>query len=270
MKPTPLPDAADEARYGGKAAKLSKSLKAGLPVPPGFALGVDHVEAIHAGDPAVLAPLRSHFEALGGPCAVRSSAIGEDSEGASFAGQHRTILNVREADRVAVAVLEVRASAHDESALAYRRRLGIDERPRVAVVVQRMIEADCAGVMFTRNPVDGADERVVEGAWGLGEAVVAGLVVPDHFALDRQGRVLRRRIGEKDLAVRSKADGGTVEEPVDAGLVSAPCLSDAMLGELHGLSGLCEAHFGTGLDIEWAFSGGRLYLLQCRAMTRGR
>src|SRR6185436_19353397 len=96
---------------------------------------------------------RTEFTRLAGSCAVRSSAIGEDSEEASFAGQHVTVLNVRHEDHVANAVLTVRESAHTESALAYRRTLGVDETPRIAVVVQRMIEPDCAGVMFTLNPL---------------------------------------------------------------------------------------------------------------------
>jgi hypothetical protein len=96
---------------------------------------------------------------------VRSSAVGEDSEGASFAGQHVTILNVRHEDHVVDAVLRVRESAHTESARAYRRTLGMDEAPRVAVVIQRMIEPECAGVMFTKNPLNGADERVIEAPW---------------------------------------------------------------------------------------------------------
>ncbi len=163
---------------------------------------------------------------------MRSSAIGEDSEGASFAGQHVTILNVRHEDHVADAVLKVRESAHTESARAYRRTLGMDEAPRVGVVVQRMIEPDCAGVMFTKNPLNGADERVIEASWGLGEAVVAGLVVPDNYALDEQGRVLRRTAGEKDIALRGAPEGGTVEEAV-AGPISsrAFCLSDDDAGQ---------------------------------------
>jgi pyruvate,water dikinase len=201
---------------------------------------------------------------------VRSSAVGEDSEGASFAGQHVTILNVRHDDQVAGAVLKVRESAHTESARAYRRTLGMDETPRVGVVVQRMIEPDCAGVMFTKNPLNGADERVIEASWGLGEAVVAGLVVPDNYVLDKQGRVLRRTAGEKDVALRGAPEGGTIEEAVEDHLVSELCLNDAMLANLHALAMKCESFFGTGLDLEWAFSGGTLYLLQCRAMTRNR
>ena len=270
MKPSPLIDALDDAHFGGKAASLARSLRAGLPVPDGLALGTTHVEAVFAGHPEMVTQLRIDFTALAGPCAVRSSAIGEDSEGASFAGQHLTILNVRHEDHVADAVLKVRESAHTESARAYRRSLGMDEAPRVGVVIQRMIEPDCAGVMFTRNPLNGSDERVIEASWGLGEAVVAGLVVPDNYALDGQGRVLRRTAGEKDVALRGAPEGGTVEEAVADDLVTEFCLTDEMLAALHDLAGRCESHFGRGLDIEWAFAGGTLHLLQCRAMTRNR
>jgi pyruvate,water dikinase len=270
VKPSPLIDALDDAHFGGKAASLARSLRAGLPVPPGFSLGTAQVEALFDGHTEALKQLVTAFTMLAGPCAVRSSAIGEDSEGASFAGQHVTILNVRHADHVAHAVLRVRESAHTESARAYRRSLGMDAAPRVAVVVQRMVEPDCAGVMFTKNPVNGSDERVIEASWGLGEAVVAGLVVPDNYALDGQGRVLRRTAGEKDVALRVASEGGTVEEAVAADLVAAFCLTDEMLAALHALAQRCESLFGQGLDIEWAFAGGTLYLLQCRAMTRNR
>jgi pyruvate,water dikinase len=146
----------------------------------------------------------------------------------------------------------------------------MDEAPRVGVVVQRMIEPDCAGVMFTRNPLNGADERVIEASWGLGEAVVAGLVVPDHYALDAQGRVVRRTAGEKDIALRGSPEGGTVEEPVADHLIATLCLADDKLAQLQDLATQCESFFGGGLDLEWAFADGALYLLQCRAMTRNR
>jgi pyruvate,water dikinase len=270
VKPSPLVHALDVEHFGGKAASLARSLRAGLPVPDGFALGTTDVEAVLSGHTEALTHLRVEFNGLAGPCAVRSSAIGEDSEGASFAGQHVTILNVRHEDHVVDAVRKVRESAHTESARAYRRTLGIDEAPRVGVVVQRMIEPDCAGVMFTKNPLDGSDERVIEASWGLGEAVVAGLVVPDNYALDGQGRVLRRTAGEKDIALRAAPEGGTVEETVAHELVTALCLTDGMLTRLHDLAAQCESFFGRGLDLEWAFADGTLYLLQCRAMTRNR
>ena len=270
MIPSPLLRAHDESVYGGKAASLARSLQAGLPVPPGFALGTHHVEAVADGHAELLSNLRAAFAGLAGPCAVRSSAVGEDSEGASFAGQHVTILNVRHEDRVADAVMKVRDSARTESARAYRRTMGMDERPRVGVVVQRMIEPDCAGVLFTKNPLNGANERVVEAAWGLGEAVVSGIVVPDHYVLDEHGYVTGRLACEKDVALRSAPEGGTVEEVVPDDRVSALCLSDDMLAGLHDLASRCETFFGRGLDIEWAFADGALYLLQCRAMTRNR
>jgi pyruvate,water dikinase len=270
VKPRPLANAVDESRFGGKAASLARSLRAGLPVPPGFALSCTDVEAVFDGDAEALGHLRAEFGGLAGPCAVRSSAIGEDSEQASFAGQHVTILNVRHPDQVAGAVLKVRESAHTPSALAYRRSLGLDEAPRIGVVVQRMIDPTCAGVMFTRNPLTGASERVIEASWGLGEAVVAGLIVPDNYALDEAGVVLRRTAGQKDIALRAVPEGGTIEEPVADDLVETLCLTDDMLARLHDLALRCEAFFGGGLDIEWAFAGDTLYLLQCRPISRTR
>jgi pyruvate,water dikinase len=270
VTPAPLIDAVDERQFGGKAASLARSLRAGLPVPPGFALSPGQVESIADEHPEALGPVRAAFTALAGPCAVRSSAIGEDSEHASFAGQHATVLNVRRAEQLGEAVRTVRDSGHTPSVLAYRRTLGLHDPPRVAVLVQRMIDPDCAGVMFTRNPVNGSNERVIEASWGLGEAVVAGLIVPDNYALDTEGRVLRRTAGEKDIALRTTADGGTIEEAVDGDRVDAFCLADDMLSRLHDLANRCESVFGSGLDIEWAFARGALYLLQCRPMTRSR
>jgi pyruvate,water dikinase len=268
MKPVALISASDEGQFGGKAAKLSTALRAGLPVPPGFALSTTHVEAIANSHEETVNHLRESFTALKGACAVRSSAIGEDSDSASFAGQHLTLLNVRHEDEIVSAVLQVRASAHTEAARAYRRKMGLDETPRVAVVVQRMIEPTCAGVMFTKHPISGEDQRVIEAAWGLGEAVVAGLVVPDNFALNRDGTIVKRQIGTKDIALRNSPDGGTIEEPVDEELIEASCLNDPQLAQLHELARLCEEHFGSGLDIEWGFVKEELFLLQCRAMTR--
>jgi pyruvate,water dikinase len=270
MRPAALIEALDETRFGGKAASLARSLRAGLPVPLGFALSAELVDTVFDRGAEAWLHVRAEFNGLAAPCAVRSSAIGEDSEGASFAGQHATVLNVRDEEQLVGAVLEVRESAYTESARAYRRTLGMDETPRVGVVVQRMIEPDCAGVMFTRNPLNGADERVIEASWGLGEAVVAGVVVPDNYVLDATGHVVRRTAGEKDVALRTAPDGGTVEEPVAAELIAAFCLSGEMLANLHELGARCESLFGRGLDIEWAFADGRLCLLQCRAMTRHR
>jgi hypothetical protein len=123
--------------------------------------------------------------------------------------------------------------------------------------------------MFTENPVTGADERLIEASWGLGEAVVAGLVVPDQFSLDRSGQVLQRKPGRKRIAIRSLPSGGTFEEPVPAAQVHELCLDDAQLATMCQLALQCEKVYGPRRDIEWAFQDGTLYLLQCRAVTTG-
>lgn len=139
----------------------------------------------------------------------------------------------------------------------------------MGVVVQRLVHADCAGVLFTRHPTTGADERVIEATWGLGEAVVAGIVTPDHYRVARGGRVLEKTPGEKDCAIMWSEEGGTAEVPVPAHKVSMLCLDDMRLAALDALASACEKAFGGTQDLEWAFAADRLYLLQRRAITRG-
>jgi pyruvate,water dikinase len=265
---TPLEDALPAARYGGKAAKLGEAIRAGLPVPLGVALDADAVEAVVAGDAALRKEIASLPEKLGGPVAARSSAIGEDGVAHSFAGQHETHLNVTSGNALVDAIARVHASARSAGAIAYRKQHGIEGAPKIAVVVQRLVTSECAGVLFTENPVTHADEFVAEAAWGLGEIVVAGLVTPDTYRVARDGRVLERRIGEKDLQIVATADGGTMEEEVDAERASKACLDDARLQKLHALASACERTFGKRLDLEWAFSAdGALHLLQWRPIT---
>jgi pyruvate, water dikinase len=123
-------------------------------------------------------------------------------------------------------------------------------------------------VMFTRNPVTGADERMIEASWGLGEAVVAGLVIPDNYRIGRDGQVIECASGVKKVRIRSLPDGGTCEEEVPPERAEQLCLDDDELQELSRLAARCEDVYGTERDIEWAFAGGQLYLLQCRAITR--
>ncbi len=266
--PVPLVEAGDERLYGGKSASLSRAIRAGLPVPPGFALSVDAVHAVVGADEGAIVALEEILTLLGGPVAARSSAVGEDDQDTSFAGQHVTLLNVRTHSALVDAVGEVYESAHSPSALAYRERMGVAGEPKIGVTVQRMVEAETAGVLFTHNPVTGADERLIEAAWGLGEAVVSGLVVPDSFRISTDGHILERTPGDKDVALRPNAQGGIEEIRVGAQRVHALALEDAQLVELHELTLRCEAEYGQRLDIEWAFADGRLYLLQCRAITR--
>jgi pyruvate,water dikinase len=263
----PLVEADTEELFGAKAVGLGDALRAGLPVPPGVALPGPEVDSIASGEVAATAALLQAVQGLPTPLAVRSSAVGEDSAGASFAGQHITVLNVPSAGDVEAAVREVWWSANSDSAITYRKRLGVFARPSVGVVVQSLLQPDTAGVMFTRNPITGADERMIEASWGLGEAVVSGRVIPDSFRVARSGEVLDRRAGLKRFAIRSAPDGGTIDEDVAPDLVESLCLSDEQLRALSDLAADCERVYGPERDMEWAFAGGQLYLLQCRALT---
>jgi len=263
----PLVEADSEELYGAKAVGLGDALRAGLPVPPGIALPGAEVDAIASGEAVATAALRAAVADLPMPVAVRSSAVGEDSAGASFAGQHITVLNVPSAADVEAAVREVWWSANSDSAITYRKRLGVFERPSVGVVVQSLLQPKTAGVMFTRNPITGADERMVEASWGLGEAVVSGRVIPDSYRVAPGGAVIERRAGVKKFAIRGVPGGGTVDEEVAADLVESLCLADEQLRALSTLADDCERVYGPHRDIEWAFADGQLYLLQCRAVT---
>jgi pyruvate,water dikinase len=267
-KVVPLAKAHDDSVFGSKAVGLGDAARAGLPLPPGVALSGPIVEAVASGERGAIKKVEKAVRPLGSPLAVRSSAVDEDGAEASFAGQHLTLLNVPSSEAVSDALKEIWWSANSDSAITYRQRVGLFVRPSVGVVVQALLDPESAGVMFTQNPINGADERVIEASWGLGEAVVAGLVIPDHFRLARSGEVLERTAGVKKVAIRSLPEGGTVEAEIEPDLVESLCLDDAQLGELNRLAERCEEVYGRGRDIEFAFAGGQLYLLQCRAVTR--
>jgi MFS family permease len=261
-----LEDAVDESLFGGKAASLARALRAGLPAPGGFALPWQAVDAIVAGDPESLHKATALFRELGGPVAVRSSAVGEDSVEASFAGQHLTVLNVRDEESFADAVRRVHGSAATDAAIQYRERMQTGVHLRIGVVVQIMVDARSAGVLFTRDPLTGADERVIEASWGLGEAVVAGMVTPDRYRLSSHGQILERTAGHKDLEIRM-GQTGAEEHAVDPDRARALCLDDAKLAALHELASRCQTAFGDAIDLEFAFDDERLYLLQSRPIV---
>jgi pyruvate, water dikinase len=264
----PLEKAREAGLFGSKAVGLGEALRDGLPVPPGIALSGPVVEAVAGGEGRATRAVAKAARPLGAPLAVRSSAVDEDGAEASFAGQHLTLLNVRSVDELREAVREVWWSANSDSAITYRQRVGLFRRPSVGVVVQALIDPDAAGVMFTQNPISGADERVIEASWGLGEAVVSGRVIPDNFCVDRSGQVLSRTPGRKTLAIRNAPNGGTRDEEMPPELVEQLCLDDGQLAALNDLAASCERVYGPARDIEWAFAAGTLYLLQCRAVTR--
>jgi pyruvate,water dikinase len=266
----PLEQATDDTIFGSKAVGLGQAIRDGLPVPPGVALSGAIVEAVAAGEKPAIREVAKWVGPLGGPLAVRSSAMDEDGAMASFAGQHLTLLNVPSVDEVSSALSKIWWSANSDSAITYRQKVGLFTRPSVGVVVQVLLNPETAGVMFTKNPVTGAEERLVEASWGLGEAVVAGIVIPDHFRLDRSGRVLERKPGLKKIAVRGVPGGGTIEEKVSPWLVERLCLDEDQLGKLSQLADRCETIYGPGRDVEWAIASGTLYLLQCRAITNAK
>lgn len=267
--PVRIADAVDAPTFGGKAAHLAAAARAGLPVPEGIALPWAFVDAVAGGDRDAASLIAAASSPLGSWLAVRSSAVGEDSERASFAGQHLSLLNVRAA-ALGDAVEAVARSVRGEPALGYRRRLGLTERAGVGVVIQEMVHAGVAGVLFDHNPVTSAKELVIEAGWGLGCAVVDGLVTPDLFRLSFDGEVLERRPGLKELEVAVLAGGGTAERPVAGARARELSLDDGQLAQLHQLATRCKAVFGGSQDIEWAFAAGTLWLLQRRPVTTGR
>lgn len=267
MNIVPLKFVERQELFGGKAVQLGAALRAGLPVPGGFAIAWDVVGAVASqGRLALDAPP----DVWPDPCAVRSSAVDEDSAAASFAGAHLSVLGVRGDAAVVEAINAVRLSGQDAGAQAYRSRLGLAAEVRVAVVVQALVDSDVAGVMFTRDPLTGAEQRVIEASWGLGEVVVAGLVTPDRYVLSRTGALVEQSVGEKDIAIRRTESGGTIEEDVPADLMTVPCLGTRELHALHELALACDAVFDTTAhDIEFAFRDGEVHLLQRRPITHG-
>ncbi len=207
--------------------------------------------------------------ATGVPVAVRSSATAEDLPGAAFAGQQDTFLNVIGSAAVLDAVRRCWASLWTDRAIVYRKHQKIDQQNvKIAVVVQRLIPAEVAGVMFTANPVTGArDEIVVDASPGLGEAIVSGLVTPDHFVLDkRSGHVKEQQRGRREVIIQARSDGGT-EQIKGSAMSEVQALPSRVLKQLAHLGVNIEQHFGHPQDIEWAWAGGDLFILQARPMT---
>jgi pyruvate, water dikinase len=205
------------------------------------------------------------------PLAVRSSATTEDAEDASFAGLQDTYLWMKGAQAVLAAVRRCWASLYSVESLSYRRRQGIPEAGvAMAVVVQRMVDARTAGVMFTRSPTTGDRSVVViEGAWGLGSAVVSGEVTPDRFVLGKiTGEISVREISDKHIRHLPLPEGGTEEAETPPELRNEPCVSDGDLQRLRELGRRIERHYGRPQDIEWAIDqDGQVLILQSRPET---
>ena len=261
---------ADGDLVGGKGLSLALMAQAGLPVPPGFCVTSAAFRRLAGqdpqADPALTGEIAGRYRSLGeGPVAVRSSATAEDGAADSFAGQQETVLGVTGTGAVLDAVARCWASLNSERAAAYRRRRGVDDSGlAMAVVVQRLVDAEVSGVLFTRDPLDPEGRQLlVEASWGLGESVVSGRVTPDRYHLDRETGVLRdRQVNPKTTMLTA---GG--HQAVSPERQNVACLDESQLNQLAELARRVETFFGDPRDVEWAWEGGRFWLLQARPIT---
>ncbi|WP_224269937.1 phosphoenolpyruvate synthase [Haloprofundus salinisoli] len=301
--------AADIDTVGGKGASLGELTSAGLPVPPGFVVTAETYRTfieeaeideelfeamdIDPEDSKALAAAheRAHelitgtelpedvreeileaYRSVGDGeafVAVRSSATAEDLPDASFAGQQETFLNVRE-EQLVERVKECWASLFSQRAIYYRTRQGFShDKVDIAVVVQRMVDAEKSGVMFTSHPSTGEPRIIIEAAWGLGEAVVSGSVSPDNYVVDREtANVEEETLADKKLMMVKDSETGetsTVDVPDEKR--TARVLSDDEIERLVELGCEVEEHYETPQDVEWAIYEGEVYMLQSRPIT---
>jgi len=300
----------DEAIVGGKGANLGELSRAGFPVPPGFVItaeaytdamtkgGVrdtltDVVQGVDVDDPDSLArasdTLKDLVRTAGMPpdlraavvdayatlgpdvhVAVRSSAAGEDSADASFAGMNETFTNVSGADELIERIIECWTSVYGQRVVTYRVSQGISLEPAIAVVVQRMVDSQRSGVMFSADPSVGDRTRIViEGAFGLGEVVVGGQVEPDTYVVAREGlRLLSVRHGHQAFKIVRGPDGRDLRVDLTPEEGAARVLSDDEVRDLAALAVRVEAHYGVPQDMEWAVDpAGDRYLVQSRPIT---
>lgn len=286
---------------GGKGASLSELAALGAPVPPAFAipapvcasfmasLGVTDSSAITLDalpalrDQIMVAPLPADLssalaeglaalqERAGADVAlaVRSSATTEDGSEHSFAGQHDTILGVRSLPDLEAAVRQCWASLWSERAVAYRQANLPEAIPCMAVVVQQMIRSDVSFVAFTQDPVgERRDHVVLSATWGLGEALVSGMVTPDHVVVAPGGEVVEYVIGDKEvMIIPDPAGSGTRETVVPRMMRAQPALSEAQAREISAVARALASRLGYDADIEGAIAQGEIVLFQARPIT---
>lgn len=294
---------ADSSILGSKAASLVRIMRAGLPTPGGFVLAVTFFEPwmaqlrghprwrdltaaapedlpgacaalktacesfrLDAGQSAAIAMALEGFSP-GMRFAVRSSSPEEDLDTASFAGAYETVLDVAR-ERLEAAVRRCFASALDARIALYKRQMGLPlDKTSIAVIVQRQLASEVAGVAFSINPLNNDhDEALLNANWGQGESVVSGQVSPDSFVVDKtSARVLSRTLGSKEISFYLQADGGVVarQDPRRDSF----CLDDRQVVEVIDVVKRLEAAYGLPVDVEWAFEGRQLHLLQVRPIT---
>lgn len=302
-------NATDHDLVGGKGANLGRLTNAGFVVPPGFVVptgsykahieshrdtiskklaDVDYNDAdqldrtvedirsiITTADvPAsVRSEIAAAYQRLGDIyVAVRSSGTAEDLEGASFAGLHDTYLDIKGEANVIDAVKRCWASLWTARAVSYRKSQGFTAFPAIAIVVQTMVESEVSGVLFTGNPINTAtDELMINASWGLGEAVVSGMVTPDEYIVSHRNlKVLQKTLGTKKVEiVRDPSKGsGTLHRDVEEARAAQFTFTDEQAGELAEIGRRIQAYYeGMPQDIEWGYAKGQFYMLQSRPVT---
>lgn len=261
----------DIKNVGGKGGSLGELAQAGFPVPPGFVVTTEVFRKSNLGEipKDIEQEILQAFDKLGVErVAVRSSAVAEDSEKASWAGQLETYFDI-DRDKLLEKIRDCWNSIKSERALAYAGQNNINEKDlSVAVVIQKMVDSEASGVMFTVNPISkNPDELLIEAGFGLGEYLVQGLIIPDNFLVDKstleiknaeigvQGRMLIFKDGKNQEVKLSEEEGGKQAIP------------DEQVKDLARLGKEIEKHFGKPQDIEWAVQNGKIYILQSRPIT---
>lgn len=270
---------------GGKAANLSR-LAARYPIPPGFCVttaayaswspvahgngGNDRgIVPLQAAVATAYAALAQRMEMAAPRVAVRSSAVGEDSHDASFAGQYDTYLNLVGDDAVVTSILRCWHSAQSARVMAYQsEQRSVTTGTTLAVLVQALVPADVSFVAFSGNPVTGdQSEVVINASWGLGESVVSGTVTPDMFTVQKMTGTLRNSTITDKARMTIAADDGVREVKTPRTMRKKPALTAAQACEIAHLAATLETEMGWPVDIEGAYQGDTLYLLQCRPIS---
>lgn len=261
----------DALSAGGKGASLGELTAAGFPVPPGFVISAALQESTAGKEISSEAQeaIFAAFDRLNADrVAVRSSATAEDSKEASWAGQFDTFLNV-DREGILEAVRKCWDSARSDRVAAYAKRQEKDgEAARIAVVVQKMVDSEASGVMFTVNPVtNDPAEILIEAGYGLGETIVQGKITPDRYRIDKGTLTIKdASISSKDIQLVFR-DGKNVEVPVEEALRSEPAIADNIVIVLAKLGKQIEEHYGVPQDVEWGIEDGTVYILQARPIT---
>lgn len=256
---------------GGKGASLGEMTKAGIPVPPGFVVTAEtYRQFIDSDIPvAVKEEILRAFDELGAErVAVRSSAIAEDSKTASWAGQLESYLNVTRDDLIDK-IRECWNSIKSERALEYAAQQNLSKEDlMVAVVVQKMVDSESSGVMFTINPITkDSTEIMIEAGFGLGEMIVQGMITPDNFIYNKK----LKEVTNSDIQIQNVMmvfkDGDNQEISVPEGKKDKASLAEEQIEELATLGIKIEDHYGMPMDIEWAMESGKIYIVQARPIT---